>query len=1147
MCLHWKGPLLSSEVSKQNCYSSPDGIRIYQLDNAEKEAEMATYNSFEFKDIAHQTTEFKCTVIPVHLSSMQIKQYCSILDSNFQILSSCFRDNSSLQDIIIETQKFANLSEEDASIDSLDVDINVSGKLQLLDKFLSEIKQCGFRVVVLFQPVDNSEKICIGDILDDLVDRRFGQDSYIRIGKICTNSDRQKKKQSLEMFNDVETRKFICLLEYRVCHSSVHLSRMDVAILFNGDWSSSNDIRALQKITIESHSQQLKVFRLYSPFTVEEKVLMILKEGVTMETNITASICHKLLAWGASYLLSKIGSENVSSSFIYDVVHELSSVLRNTSSKTEHTKFSIISKAQINDGTYSSNNKLFGETETGAHTKESWLNEEYLIGNEPSDFWSNLLENRQKNPCYRISRRVQDSPRNMCYLFEGYKPECKEKDMNATIFPDARKKARSKRKRRYYHATRIRDYQSSEMSHTPHQGGVQRDALLFNITPTQPAPHIPVASGSRTNTEIERIQKEREQVMKLHEEKKLMLIANCEKEITEIQKKYDARIRESEMSLRYQLKILDDTLNLHGPDKDTSSIAAPQVPTVRPANLCSTSIRPVNLCSASLLTTRFSGQNIGMRGLRAPAPHLRFIMTLLTRVGDFSVIDTICVMVIYWRPMSDGFGGCLLGSGLISLQWDGSCTKSSDKTISCTNKRRPLALPWGRTPRLTSDVRVSSILGFPSISLMMVVARVGPLSGKDPLVIVVADTDRLPHMCYWLFASSAAICFFHKEKLICDVSLYLLGEMYETWTLLGLSITDIKYVLTQKGLDTFCQTLHIPDDFHPQLPSHNQTIHEMPTGKIDVYTRFFEYANFQLRLSTFLVNVLRYYRVNLSQLSIIAAAKVSHFEILCRVHGIESTVGLFCCFYVNSKNKGCMSFSKYPESDVVCYTKPLYSLKRWNDHFFWVDSFACPASFSWHTDKNVSRDPFLKPTEFRTDDYAVLVAHSARFQKFLEPFLCLIGMSRNYTLDEDTYPTFLHDDGKDMDLLAFIHVVDPTKVKVGEREHAEEEARLLDSTVGRVVLLLPIAPDHADSELEASVEKLFDESGGADQGDSAAGGGQETEAEIVAGVRFVDEENVVAEKPKHPRKKRQAVTDASGSSHPPKKAIERSWNFKWGR
>ncbi|GKA73757.1 hypothetical protein Tco_0780059 [Tanacetum coccineum] len=130
------------------------------------------------------------------------------------------------------------------------------------------------------------------------------------------------------------------------------------------------------------------------------------------------------------------------------------------------------------------------------------------------------------------------------------------------------------------------------------------------------------------------------------------------------------------------------------------------------------------------------------------------------------------------------------------------------------------------------------------------------------------------------------------------------------------SITDIKSVLTQKGLDIFCQSFHIPNDVHPQLPSPNQTIHEMPTGKIGVYTRFFEFANFQLPLSTFLVNVLRHYRINLSQLSVIAVAKVSYFEILCRVHGIEPTVGLFRCFYVNSKNKGWMSFSKRPDSDA---------------------------------------------------------------------------------------------------------------------------------------------------------------------------------------------------------------------------------------
>ncbi|GKC30841.1 hypothetical protein Tco_1038135, partial [Tanacetum coccineum] len=347
------------------------------------------------------------------------------------------------------------------------------------------------------------------------------------------------------------------------------------------------------------------------------------------------------------------------------------------------------------------------------------------------------------------------------------------------------------------------------------------------------------------------------------------------------------------------------------------------------------------------------------------------------------------------------------------------------------------------------------------------------------------------------------------------------------------SITDIKSILTRKGFDIFCQKFHIHEEVHPELPSPNQTIHEMPTGKIGVYTRFFEFANFRLPLSTFLVDILRYYRIHLSQLSIIGAAKVSHFEILCRVHNIEPTVGLFRCLYVNSKNKGWMSFSKHSDVEGVCYTKPLDSLKHWNEHFFWVDSFSCPVSFPWHTAKYVSKDPFPKSTDFNANHYVILVAHPALFRKFPEPFLCLVGMSRYYTFDENTYPRFLYDDGTEMDLLAFIHVADPTKVRVVERERVVGEVKLLDSTVGRAVPLLPVAPARAASELEASVDKLFDEGGGANQGDSATGGSNDAEIEPV--TTSEDTAAVTAERPKRHRKKRPAVADASGSSHPPKK------------
>ncbi|GKC08421.1 hypothetical protein Tco_1000031 [Tanacetum coccineum] len=66
---------------------------------------------------------------------------------------------------------------------------------------------------------------------------------------------------------------------------------------------------------------------------------------------------------------------------------------------------------------------------------------------------------------------------------------------------------------------------------------------------------------------------------------------------------------------------------------------------------------------------------------------------------------------------------------------------------------------------------------------------------------------------------------------------------------------------------------------------------------------------------------------------------------------------------------GCPLVSVAP----VCYTKPLDSFKSWNDHFFWVDDFACPASFPWHTAKHVTRDPAPVAVDFNAQDYATLV------------------------------------------------------------------------------------------------------------------------------------------------------------------------------
>ncbi|GJZ52857.1 hypothetical protein Tco_0607742, partial [Tanacetum coccineum] len=312
--------------------------------------------------------------------------------------------------------------------------------------------------------------------------------------------------------------------------------------------------------------------------------------------------------------------------------------------------------------------------------------------------------------------------------------------------------------------------------------------------------------------------------------------------------------------------------------------------------------------------------------------------------------DRSCGWTSYYQVSTSGFS---YSENTWSLGPDGEAVKGY-----LAAKSLVLFLNLNSTARIKTLVEVSQILGFPSISL-------GPVGGPkwDPCQARVR---------------------------------FLLAQLSSLFLLLILAVdsevmaTYIRCVLTQKPLDAFYDKFHIPEEVHPVLPNQNDTMHKRPAGKIGLYTRFFDYVNFRLPLSAFLVDVLRHFRINISQLSVIGAAKVSHFEILCRVYGIIPTVRLFRCFYVNSKKNGWMSFSKRSDN-----------APKW--------------------------------------------------------------------------------------IFCFLHALDPTKIKIVEREWNEGE----QTTIGRIVPLLSVAPDRAESELEASVDMLFDEGGSGnqtEQGDSAGGG-----------------------------------------------------------
>ncbi|GJU08002.1 hypothetical protein Tco_1124432 [Tanacetum coccineum] len=97
------------------------------------------------------------------------------------------------------------------------------------------------------------------------------------------------------------------------------------------------------------------------------------------------------------------------------------------------------------------------------------------------------------------------------------------------------------------------------------------------------------------------------------------------------------------------------------------------------------------------------------------------------------------------------------------------------------------------------------------------------------------------------------------------------------------TIDTVTSVLTQRELDHFYNTYNISANLGSELHGREDTIRDAPVGKIGIYTRFLKFANFRVPLSRFLLRVLEYYQINFSQLFVLGATKVSHFEIMYRV------------------------------------------------------------------------------------------------------------------------------------------------------------------------------------------------------------------------------------------------------------------------
>nr|GEW02222.1 hypothetical protein [Tanacetum cinerariifolium] len=103
-----------------------------------------------------------------------------------------------------------------------------------------------------------------------------------------------------------------------------------------------------------------------------------------------------------------------------------------------------------------------------------------------------------------------------------------------------------------------------------------------------------------------------------------------------------------------------------------------------------------------------------------------------------------------------------------------------------------------------------------------------------------------------------------------------------------------------------------------------------------------------------------------------------------------------------------MSFSKrLGKNTPQCYTKPLDSLKNWNNRFFWVDECVFPTVVEWRT--NTSKDGMPASGTYSVEAVRALDTHRTPIQKQPEALLCLVGARLTVFFLIESHPRASHE------------------------------------------------------------------------------------------------------------------------------------------
>ena len=218
-------------------------------------------------DVMHSLPEKTEIVVRTPLSSWQVAMYKSVTASALgkKLVGGILGNKSmSLNNTLMQLRKVSNhpflFFKEGWSID--ETMIRCAGKFQLLDKMLIKLKAGGHRVLIFTQMTQ------VMTILEDFL--QFRGHASLRLDGSTSAEDRERR---MYRFNSPDSPDFVFILSTRAGGLGLNLATADTVIIYDSDWNPTADAQASDRAHRIGQRQEVRVFRLVSRNTVEEKIL----------------------------------------------------------------------------------------------------------------------------------------------------------------------------------------------------------------------------------------------------------------------------------------------------------------------------------------------------------------------------------------------------------------------------------------------------------------------------------------------------------------------------------------------------------------------------------------------------------------------------------------------------------------------------------------------------------------------------------------------------------------------------------------------------------------------------------------------------------------------------------------------------------